>query len=208
MHTGPSLYVMLSHTTTGVGKFIRRMSGYDYSHVSLSLDSSHRRWVSFARYAHNCALYGGFVVEPIERFLADGGPVPVRIFRLPLTDEQYRHLQTRFANAGDPENGFLYNLFDVPAAYFHRHFPLPNAYTCLSFACDVLDISVCNIAELDKHLEPHLIYDGDLAALTPDTGDRGDRYFQPLKFPEKWRLSAHHFARLSARLWRQKVLRQ
>ena len=55
------LYIMLSRTDTGMGRLIRFFTRYDYNHVSLSLDPRLHSWVSFARYAVDVPLAGGFV---------------------------------------------------------------------------------------------------------------------------------------------------
>lgn len=94
-----SLYVMISRTDTGVGKLIRRLSRYPYNHVSLSLDPTFQTWVSFARYVQNVPLYGGFIVEPAERFLAKGERIDVRIFRLDIPEEQHSRLERLFSMA-------------------------------------------------------------------------------------------------------------
>ena len=111
-----SLYVMISRTDTGVGKLIRRLSRYPYNHVSLSLDPTFKTWVSFARYVQNVPLYGGFIVEPAERFLAKGERIDVRIFRLDIPEEQHSRLERLFSMASQADGELLYNTFDVLAA--------------------------------------------------------------------------------------------
>ena len=62
------LYIMLSRTGTGMGKVIRAFTRNEYNHVSLPLDSSFKRFVSFARYRQDVPLAGGFVAETPQRF--------------------------------------------------------------------------------------------------------------------------------------------
>lgn len=202
MAASPSLYIMISRTDTGIGRIIRKLSRYPYNHVALTLDPTFRTWVSFARYVHNVPLYGGFIVEPAERYLAKGGRIDVRIFRLELTEERIHRLKLLFSMASQPDCGLIYNTFDILAAAFGGKAPVSDAYTCLGFACEVLGLPFTTIKEMDEHLTPHLYYEGDLASLVADSGRRDDPYFSHMGLARATWLSTRHIARLSRRaLW-------
>lgn len=176
------LYVMISRTDTGIGKVIRCVSRYPYNHVSLTLDEDFRNWVSFARFFHDTPLYGGFIREPVERFLAKGERVDVRIFALELTESRYARLKKLFALAGKPDSGLVYNYFELVTATVGLSARVPGAYTCLGFACAVLGTGYRTIAQLNDALAPRLIYEGALGDLAPDNGCRDDIYFTRLGF--------------------------
>ncbi len=202
MPTSKTLYIMISRTDTGVGKLIRKLSRYPYNHVSLSLDPTFKTWVSFARYVQNVPLYGGFLVEPAERFLAKGGQVDVRIFRLELSEEQHRRLDLLFSMASQPDGELLYNTFDILAAAVGGKLTVPNAYTCLGFACAVLELPFTTIKEMDEYLAPHLCYEGDLGNLVTDSGCRNDRYFTRIGFAKAAWLTVRQLAKLSGRAFK------
>lgn len=195
------LYIMISRTHTGIGKVIRKFSGYPYNHVAMTLDPSFKRWVSFARYAKSAPFYGGFIVEPVERYLADGKgeDVQVRIFGLDVEEEQYRRLQELFAMAGQLNSGFVYNLFDIVAATVGAKVPIANAYTCLGFARAVLDKDYPDIKTLDMDLQSHMIYEGFLGTLANDTGDRSDMYFAKISFFQGTKHTLRQVATLTSR---------
>lgn len=174
------LYVMISKTDTGIGKVIRSVSKYPYNHVSLTLEGSFRTWVSFARYIQDTPLYGGFIVEPVERFLAKGERIDVRIFAIDLPDSHYARLEKLFTLAGDRDCGLMYNYFGLVAAAIGGDVPIPGAYTCLGFANQVLGTDYKNIQLLDESLSPQLFFDGPLSDLAPDSGNREDIYFTKL----------------------------
>jgi len=179
------LYVMISKTHTGIGKAIRMFSRYPYNHVALTLDSSFRNWVSFARYNRDTPLYGGFTKEPVERYFADetaDNTVQVKVFALDITKEHHKNLSELFSCAGDLESGMVYNFFDIIAATVGAKIPVANAYTCLGFARAVLQKDYRSIKALDKDLESHLIYQGPLQELVSDSGNRTDLYFTRLGF--------------------------
>lgn len=171
------LYVMISKTDSGIGRMIRLFSHYRYNHVSVTTDPSLRRWYSFARFYENAPLYGGFLQEPVERFLARGYAVPVRIFRLEIDPERKRQLELLFDKAGQIDTGLWYNYYDAVATVFGKKVNIPGAYTCLSFACTVLDKLYITIEALNADLQEYLYYEGNLSALVSDSGCRTDPYF-------------------------------
>lgn len=180
MDTPKKLYIMISKTDTGVGGIIRKVSGYPYNHVSMTLDESFRTWVSFARFHRDTPLYGGFLKEPAERFLAKGQTIDVRIFALELTQKRYEELQELFSKAGKPDNGYIYNYLELLTLSIGIKFPIRDAYSCLGFANAVMGTDYADIKELDRKMTPHLFYEGTLNDLAPDSGDRSDIYFTRL----------------------------
>lgn len=197
------LYLMISRTGTGIGRMIRTVSRYPYNHVSLSLDPELRQWVSFARYAEDIPLYGGFIAETPERYLASGEDIQIRLFRLELDEARAQKLELLFSQAGSRDHTLIYNTYDAIAAALGRRLPIPNAYTCLSFACAVLELPCRSIQELDSYLSPQLFYEGPLSALASDSGCRADAYFAHLGLLRGTWQTARHFATLSGRVFRR-----
>ncbi len=175
-----TLYVMISETDTAVGHMIRHFSGYSYNHVALTLDSTLRHWYAFARFSIDAPFYSGFLMEPVERYLANGFCTPVRIFRLEIPQRKAKHLELLFARAERRDSGLVYNYFDAAAAYFGHKFSVSGAYTCLGFACAVLEKNYLSIRALNDGLDGSLYYEGNLSELVPDSGCREDAYFQPI----------------------------
>lgn len=176
------LYIMLSRTDTGMGRFIRNVSRYPYNHVSLTLDPALRVWYSFARYHQDAPFYGGFIREPVERFLAQTGDANVRIFRREISPERYRRIEQLFLQAGRPETQLIYNYFDAAASVIRQKIAIGGAYTCLSFTCAVLERQYRKIEDLNNALKDELYYEGSLSALAPDSGNRSDVYFTRIGF--------------------------
>lgn len=196
------LYVMLSRTPTGMGKIIRLFTRSPYNHVSLTLDGSYRQFVSFARYRVDTPLAGGYITESAERFLAGDSEVPVRIFRVELTEEKAQQLTKLFARAGDRSTGLIYDSLAALLSTFRIRTHIPGAYTCLSFASKVLDTPFRSLQELANHLSPLEIFHGDLRTVVQDSNDRSDPYFTPRGFLRGTADTAAHFGRLFCRLTR------
>lgn len=172
-----TMYVMVSRTETGIARIIRSVSGYPYNHVSVTLDPELRSWYSFARYVRSAPLYSGFIRESVERFCAESGDAQVRIYRVAVPEVSAERLEALIPLAGARDSGLIYNHFDAVANSLGCHIPVPQCYTCLSFACELLDQSHTSIASLCDTLEPWLIYEGALSRRVPMGEAEGDSYF-------------------------------
>lgn len=204
MENTQKLYIMISKTDTGIGSLIRKVTGYPYNHVSLTLDPTFRTWVSFARYIQNTPLCGGFLQEPVERFLAKGQQIDVHIFALELTPQRYSELLTLFSQAGNPDTGYIYNHLELLTLSIGIQFPIRNAYSCLGFANFIMGTNYRSIQELDRDMTPHRIYEGSLNALAPDSGDRSDIYFTRLDLWPNLVWSARSLGELVHRVFSKK----
>ena len=202
--TAKYLYVMISSTDTGMARFIRTFSRSSYNHVSMTLDPTLRNWWSFARYHQDAPFYGGFIKEPVERFYGNTGDAHVRIFRIEITQERSRRIQHLFVQAGRKETRLIYNYFDAIASVVNQKIAIAGSYTCLSFACAVIGRQYRKIEDLNAALEPHLYYEGSLAQLAPDSGNREDGYFQPIGRLKGNLLSAKQLALVTARFIRRR----
>lgn len=194
-----ALYVILSHTTTGMGKLIRTFTRSQYNHVSLTLNEDLSGIVSFARVCIDTPLRGGYVTEPAERFLYTGEPVPVRIFRVDISEEKAQRLQNLFLLAGQQDRGLLYNHFAAFTTLLHLPCHICGAYTCLSFASAVLGKSYRTLQELEQDLAPFEIFHGDLRQRCQDSGDRTNLYFTHRGFLRGTKDTAAHSLSLLAR---------
>ena len=174
------LYVMISKTDTGIGGLIRKITGFPYNHVSMTLDPTFRTWVSFARFIHDTPMYGGFLTETAERFLAKGQDVDVHIFALDLIPQRFKELKELFSKAGHECTDYIYNYFELLTLVFGIQFPIRGAYTCLGFANRIMGTNYKTIQELDRNMQSMLYYTGTLNELAPDSGDRSDIYFPRL----------------------------
>ena len=193
------LYIMISRTDTGMARFIRAFSGFQYNHVSMTLDPSLRIWCSFARYHQDAPFYSGFIKEPVERFLANTGDANVRIFRLDLPREKARRVEQLFLQAGRKETRLIYNYFDAMASIMDLKIAISNSYTCLSFASELLSTDCLSIRELCETLSPCLMYEGSLGDLLQDSGDREELYFTRLGLLRGTAKSARQLSTLTVR---------
>jgi hypothetical protein len=158
---------------------IRGVCNYPYNHVSVTLDPSLRRWYSFARYVQDAPLHGGLVSESLRRLCAPEGDILVRAYRVEIPEQTAARLEGLLALADDPACGLIYNHFDALAGVLGFRMEIPKCYTCLSFACDILDRRYLTIEELCRGLEEQLFYEGPLSLLVQPEEEGEEPYFIP-----------------------------
>lgn len=193
------LYVMASRTDTGIGRVIRTVSGFPYNHISVTLDDDFRSWYSFARYVQDAPFYSGFVRESVERFCAGTGNAEVRIYAVQIPEKHAAELEKLLPLANRTDSGLIYNYFEAIACTLGFHLPVPECHTCLSFASELLDTPYRSIQDLCEALAPCLIYEGSLAALVRDSGEREELYFSRLGLLRGTSKSAHQLGVLMMR---------
>ena len=174
------LYIMLSATPCGMGKMIRATTAFPFNHVSLTMDSTYRRWYSFARHNKRAPLAGGFVVETPERYAAIGDALPIQLYHIPLSPTQASRVRRILEKAEAHSDLLIYNSFGAAVSVMHFQLSLPGAYTCLDFANYILETNCRSLRELSVHLQPWLHYSGDLFSLIPPGIADPDVFF------EKW----------------------
>lgn len=193
------VYIMASHTDTGIARMIRAVTHYPYNHVSLTLDPKLDSWYSFARYTQDAPLYGGFIHESPARLLGQRGDTQVRIFRVDIPEKSAAELEALLPLAGQRDSGLIYNHFDAIASALGSRVPVPGCYTCLSFACHVLGRDSRSIEALCEELSSCEIYEGSLAELLQQEASREDEYYAHMGL---LRGSGHSAALLGLLLYR------
>ncbi len=200
------LYIMLSRSPSCMGRFIRFFTPGDYNHVSLSVDDTLTEFVSFARYVQDVPLAGGYIREPAERLLAACKPLPVRIFRLPITQKDAQALEQLFGLAGNASAGLIYNSAGALLSALHIPCPIPGAYTCLDFAKLLLGVSCSNIRALEAILSPWEFFCGDYRELVMPVHCSGP-FFARRGFLCGCSDTLSHFGRLLLRILRLQRIR-
>ncbi|MDD2301075.1 MAG: hypothetical protein PHG30_00790 [Eubacteriales bacterium] len=132
------IYLVFSSTPSRFGRMIRFASGARFNHVSLAFDESLRKLYSFGRRKNNIPINAGLVQEYPERFsLRKVDYVGVKIYRIPVTPEQYRLGKLRIRQILNDEK-YLYNLYSVLFYPIFKGFYTYKAYTCVEFVIHMM----------------------------------------------------------------------
>ena len=171
-----NVYIVFSSTPYKIGKLIRRFTGEEYNHVSLSLDRELRQMYSFARHYYRTPFYGGFVHESRARYHLNGTPSRIKICSLTVSDRAYADLADRLAAMYAHREQYLYNHLSVATIPFRRLVHLKDARVCTEFVAEQLHSlglpvnprKYYSVGALEALLDDSVIYTGD--ALPADPG--------------------------------------
>ncbi|WP_069999615.1 hypothetical protein [Cellulosilyticum sp. I15G10I2] len=167
------VYVILSRTPTRVGRMIRYCTHSEFNHVSISLDANMLEMYSFARLSAKNPLVGGMVKENPYRFsLGNKQDVNVKIYRIPVTNEQYNQISSFIYDTYTDDEKYYYNLIGIFNVLFKSNLQVYKTYICTEFVSEVFKqggISLlqkrCNTVSLkdfESSLEPFMFYHGNL----------------------------------------------
>lgn len=170
MESKNNLYVILTKTPLKTGKFIRKMTKFEYNHCSISFDENFKVLYSFGRRYKNASLYSGLVTESSLRYTTANEDTKVQIFKIPITKKSYKKLNKYLNELRNHEEEYIYNYFSFFAYPFKKKIEVKKAYTCCEFTVHILENfcklsnittnGYCSIKELSNKLKEYLIYEG------------------------------------------------
>ena len=168
------IYVVLSQTQTRVGGAIRKLARIRYNHAAIAFDSELKQLYSFARRQYKNPLDAGLVREHPEWYsLRRFDRVDVRIYKIPVTRQQYLKGKSRILEIRHDADGYLYNLFSVLFFPFLKGFETYKAYSCAEFVAHMLRTMNIELAgdklacaytpqEIGERMGSWLMYEGNL----------------------------------------------
>ncbi len=188
MENNREIFLILSSTPTRFAKCIRIFGRVRYNHASIGLDDRLSEVYSFARPQQSSVFLGRLVRESLERYtLKRKGPVPIVVFRLSVSEEEYRWVKSTIHRIqNDPE--YMYNLFSVLSYPLFRGFSTYKAYSCIEFVTYILKHLNYNISkpyykyvpdDLLRMFPDKIVYVGDVRGIM-SKADFDDVYFKPM----------------------------
>ncbi len=202
--TEPFLYVVLSATPTRTGAFIRRYTRNPFNHISISFDSKLEPLYSFARHFYSTPFYGGFVKESLCRYHLKGSAAHLRVFRIPVSQEQLDQLNRHIDYMLSRQDQYLYNHISALAVPFKKTVKAPDSYTCVEFCVEILHnigLSVTpgkfySLKQLEQLLLPYAHYTGP----APVSDYQDTVYYASKPLPHTIRSTVSAFCTLIKRL--------
>lgn len=168
------IYVVISETPTKFGKAIRHFAKIKFNHASIAFDDKLCQLYSFGRYQHKNPLNAGLIREYPERFtLRQYSRVNVRIYRIPVTKDQYTKGKSRILQIKHDDEGYLYNLFSVLFYPIMKGFHTYKAYSCAEFVAHMVRLMGIRLdgdkfnctytpEEIGNRVKDWLIFEGNL----------------------------------------------
>lgn len=136
----PKFYVMISKTTTFLGKCIRIFGACKYNHSAISFDRDLTELYAFARRQRNSMMSAGLIHESTDRYLdkdCEKNKAMVKVFEFDLTEEQIAQIKEKVSELLDNQE-YLYNSVSLVTYPFIKGVKTYKAYTCSEFVATCL----------------------------------------------------------------------
>ena len=165
------IFVIISRTHTKFGSIVRLFSNSQFNHAAIALDEKLLHWYSFARKKRVNVLSAGMVRENLARYVMYQGAVNCKIFKIPVTEEQYEKISS-YITSVYYDKEYIYNYPSILTYPVLKGIACYKTFTCVEFVSYLLekiDIPICKERtkispdELAHDLQLYLYYQGDLA---------------------------------------------
>lgn len=133
------VYIVLSQTGTALSRVLKLVTGAEYNHASISLDSTLRELYAFGRVDPMNPVIGGFVKESrvrgtFKRF----SKTKILVLRRRVPDELYHEMYRYLEDMYKRRYEFKYNYFGLFFAAAKIHFAQSKHFYCSEFVRFVL----------------------------------------------------------------------
>lgn len=135
------VFVILTHSHSAVSKLVRATTGDEYTHASISFDSSLTHMYTFGRTSDSSVLKGSFKIEDIssEYYRNHTPPIPYSLFCIPVTEAQKKKMEKKVNYFAKNKNKFHFDFFGL----FVNAMGIPNnpknRYFCSRFVSVILN---------------------------------------------------------------------
>lgn len=142
------IYVVLVKALTGLGKFARFFSKYEYTHIAVSLDESLDDFITFSRKKHFEPFNSGFMHETLDCYaFGDNKSIKLKVFKVPVSTDSYKEIK-KYISSIEEENEYIFNLLSMATMGVFHGVNIYKALNCMSFVSKV--ISLTNTVKMDK----------------------------------------------------------
>ncbi len=154
-----NIYIVLIKAHTGLGKISRKITKYDYSHISISMDESFTDFVTFSRRKHFSPFDSGFTHEHRNYYaFGKNENVKVKIFKVPVDKDSYNEIVDTI-NRFEKDKDNIFNIYSMVTMPIIHGFQIYKAYNCMSFVGLILKKT--NAVKMDKPYYKYMIKDMD-----------------------------------------------
>lgn len=135
------IYIVLVKALTGLGKFARKFSKYEYTHVALCLNENIDDFITFSRKKHYTPFDSGFMHETLDCYaFGNNNKVKLKIFKVPVTLNNKQVIEKYIENLAN-DNDYIFNLYSMVTMPIFHGFKIYKAHNCMSFVSKILELS-------------------------------------------------------------------
>lgn len=160
------IYVVLVKAQTGLGRFARLISKYEYTHISVCLDDEFDKFYTFSRKKHYSPFDSGFMIETLDCYaFGKYNCVKLKIFKVPVSKENKEKIE-QYIEKISKDKKYIFNFLSMITMPIFHGFRIYKSHNCMSFVSKIIELSGSadmskayykyNIKEMDKILTQYL----------------------------------------------------
>lgn len=135
------IYVVLVKALTGLGKFARLTSNYDYTHIAVCLNEKFDNFYTFSRRKHYSPFDCGFMVETLDCYaFGKHKDVKLKIFKVPVSKKNKEKIKEYIENV-EKDSSYIFNFFSMITMPIFHGFKIYKAHNCMSFVSKIIELS-------------------------------------------------------------------
>ena len=133
--------IVLVKVLTGLGKFARRFSKYEYTHIAVCINKNIDDFITFSRKKHYTPFNSGFMHETLDCYaFGNNEKIKLKIFKLPVTIENKKIIEQYIKKVAN-DNEYIFNLYSMATMSLFHGFRIYKAHNCMSFVSKILKLS-------------------------------------------------------------------
>lgn len=135
------IYIVLVKAMTGLGKFARKFSKYEYTHIAVCLNDKLDDFITFSRKKHYAPFDSGFMHETMDCY-AFGmiEKIKLKIFKVPVNLESKEKIINYISKIEDDKD-YVFNLYSMATMSLFHGFRIYKALNCMSFVSKIVKLS-------------------------------------------------------------------
>lgn len=133
------VYIMLMHSGTALANAIKKVTNSQFSHCSISFDSSMTQMYSFGRKFDMNPFIGGFKKEDIRSEFFKNKQIPYALYVVPCTQDQIAAMKKRLDYFVKNATKFRYDFTGLLKNYFGIADNPEYKWFCSRFVADILN---------------------------------------------------------------------
>lgn len=135
------IYVVLIESYTGLGKLLKKFTGYRYEHIAVSLDKSLTEYYSYSRRQHHHPFNAGFMKEYRDYYaFEEYRKFYAKVFAIPVDNERLARIKDFIRKCGEDKEQ-MFNLFAMITTPVIHGFRLYKAHNCMDFTAKVIELT-------------------------------------------------------------------
>lgn len=155
-----NIFIVLVKAHTGLGKFARFFSKYEYTHIAVCLDNKLNDFITFSRKKHYSPFESGFMHEYIDYYaFGKNKSVKLKIFKIPVNNDVYKNIKS-YINKIENDKEYIFNIYSMATMSIFHGFKIYKAHNCMSFVSKIIELS--NKVTMEKKYYKYNIKELDL----------------------------------------------